>query len=201
MSSGTLHRRRFLEAAATTAAAGAVSCSTQSDAKAGRVFSGPELETIQAIAARIVPTDEDPGATEAGAANYIDRQLTGILKKHAKTYRQGVVGINQVSEARFGRRFAALAPAEQDEILSQLEGGRTDAKLWQPAAAKAFFELVRDHSMQGFYGDPRHGGNKEYASWRMLGVPPAPIRGRRSYDLTTGAADEDRRTKPWRGAR
>jgi gluconate 2-dehydrogenase gamma chain len=198
MSSGTLHRRRFLQAAATTAAAGAVSCSKQGGQSAGRVLSGAELETIQAIAARIVPTDADPGATEAGVGDYIDRQLGGILKKHAKTYRQGVVGINQVSEARFGQRFAALAPAQQDEILTQIEAGRTDAKVWQPAAANAFFDLVRDHAMQGFYGDPRHGGNREYASWRMLGVPPAPIRGRRIYDLTTGVADEDRRNKPWR---
>jgi gluconate 2-dehydrogenase gamma chain len=52
--------------------------------------------------------------------------------------------------------------------------------------------------MQGFYGDPRHGGNREYASWRMLGVPVAPIRGRQLYDLTTGLAEEDRRNHPWR---
>jgi len=30
----------------------------------------------------------------------------------------------------------------------------------------------------GFYGDPRHGGNKDRVSWRMLGVADPPIRGR-----------------------
>jgi len=37
---------------------------------------------------------------------------------------------------------------------------------------------LRDHTMMGFYGDPRHGGNKDRVSWKMLGVPDPPIRGR-----------------------
>jgi hypothetical protein len=32
--------------------------------------------------------------------------------------------------------------------------------------------------MMGFYGDPRHGGNKDRVAWRMLGVPDPPVRGR-----------------------
>jgi hypothetical protein len=32
--------------------------------------------------------------------------------------------------------------------------------------------------MAAYYGDPRHGGNRDYASWRMLRVPVAPVRGR-----------------------
>jgi gluconate 2-dehydrogenase gamma chain len=196
MSSGTLERRKFLQIAATTAASGAAaSCSRKSG---GRVLTAPEMHTIEAIAERIIPADEDAGAIQAGVATYIDRQLGGILKKHVKTYRQGILGVNHVAETRFGKRFAELGAGEQDEILAALEAGATDPKIWPPAQARAFFELVRDHTMQGFYGDPRHGGNREYASWRMLGVPVAPIRGRRMYDLTAGGADEDRRDKPWR---
>jgi hypothetical protein len=37
--------------------------------------------------------------------------------------------------------------------------------------------------MQGFYGNPRHGGNADFASWRMMGVPPAPVRGRLQYSI------------------
>lgn len=198
MGSGTLQRRRFLQIAATTAASGAaVSCSKKA-AGAGRILKDGEMRTVAAIAGRIVPADEDAGAAEAGAANYIDRQLAGILRKHAKAYRQGLIGVDHVSEARFGKRFVELAAAEQDAVLTALETGLTDRKVWPPEQARAFFELIRDHVMQGFYGDPRHGGNREYASWRMLRVPAIPIRGRRIYDLSTGVADEDRRNKPWR---
>ena len=49
---------------------------------------------------------------------------------------------------------------------------------WQGIAPAAFFRLLRDYTMMGFYGDPRHGGNKERVSWRMLGVPDPPLRGR-----------------------
>ena len=45
--------------------------------------------------------------------------------------------------------------------------------------AKAFFDLVLAHTMQGFYGDPRHGGNREAVSWKMLALPFPPVRGRR----------------------
>ncbi|MGD0199834.1 MAG: gluconate 2-dehydrogenase subunit 3 family protein [Bryobacteraceae bacterium] len=197
MGSKTLRRRRFLQIAATAAASGAVSCSRQ-EASPWRFFTAEEGRTINAIAARIIPADQDAGAAQAGAANYIDRHLTGIFKKHRKAYRQGIIGVNHVSEAMFGQRFAALAAGQQDAVLVALEAGSSDAQVWQPAQGHAFFELVCDHTMQGFYGDPRHGGNREYASWRMLGVPVAPIRGRQRYDLTTGLAEEDRRNRPWR---
>ena len=32
--------------------------------------------------------------------------------------------------------------------------------------------------MMGFYGDPRHGGNKDRVAWQMLGMPDPPVRGR-----------------------
>ena len=197
MRSGNLERRKFLQIAATTAASGAaVSCSKQTSP--WRFLTAQEAFTLDAIAERIIPADEDAGASDAGAVTFIDRQLTGILKKHQKTYRSGLIGIDHASRGRFGKPFAELEPAQQDEILSAAEAAKVDAKDWNPAQAKAFFELVRDHVMQSFYGDPRHGGNRDYASWRMLGVPVSPIRGRRIYDLTTNTADEDRRHKPWR---
>ena len=51
-------------------------------------------------------------------------------------------------------------------------------------SSSEFFAYVVDHTMQGYYGDPRHGGNREGASWKMLGLPYPPIRGRLRYDLT-----------------
>jgi gluconate 2-dehydrogenase gamma chain len=34
----------------------------------------------------------------------------------------------------------------------------------------SFFEMLIDHTMQGFYGSPAHGGNRDGASWKMLGI-------------------------------
>jgi gluconate 2-dehydrogenase gamma chain len=155
-----------LQGAVSAAAAGAVGCSRRSSP--WWFFTTQEAETAGAICERIIPADQDPGALAAGVVNYLDLQLTGPLKKHQRLYRRGIESVEELARARFGRRFAALAAAQQDTILEAI-------------ANRPFFALIRDHTMQGFYGDPRHGGNREYASWLMLGVPPAPIRGRLPY--------------------
>ncbi len=33
---------------------------------------------------------------------------------------------------------------------------------------RQFFGLIRSHSLQGFYGSPRHGGNKNNVSYKIL---------------------------------
>jgi len=195
MRSDTLRRRHFIQLAASAASATAVSCGGGSP---WRCLSVSEAETAAAISDRVVPADQDAGAAAAGVVNYIDRQLNGPLKKYRRMYREGLAGIESASLALFGKRFAGLTPDQQDQLLTAFETGKAPKEAGDPAKAKLFFELIRDHTMQGYYGDPRHGGNREYASWRMLGVSPAPVRGRNLYDLSgEGMASRPRRTK-WR---
>ena len=196
MRSNTLRRRHFLQAAASAAAAGAVSCGGRSSP--WRFFTVSEAETVAAVSDRIIPADQDAGAASAGIVNYIDRQLKGPYKKYQRIYRQGLVDLDHTSTSHFGNRFAALMPARQDELLTLLDTGKAPPEAWNPAQAKTFFDLIRDHTMQGFYGDPRHGGNKEFASWRMMGIPAVPVRGRNLYDLSgEGLASRPGRTT-WR---
>jgi len=105
---------------------------------------------LQAICELIIPADEDPGATQAGVVHYIDRQLTGKFREHQKSYREGLAAA------------AHMAPGEVERA----------------AETRTFFGLVVTHAMQGFYGSPRHGGNRDFASWRMLRIPLSPVRGR-----------------------
>jgi gluconate 2-dehydrogenase gamma chain len=69
-----------------------------------------------------------------------------------------------------------LGANEQLEIVSELEREEGD-----------FFRLVRNHTLEGYYGSPRHGGNRDAVSWRMLGMAEPPLRGRAQYDLRKGA--------------
>jgi len=48
---------------------------------------------------------------------------------------------------------------------------------------RRFFELLRNHTMEGYYGSPRHGGNRDAVSWRMLGLAEPPVLGRSRYRL------------------
>jgi gluconate 2-dehydrogenase gamma chain len=132
------------------------------------------MATLEAICEQIIPADQDPGAAWAGVANYIDRQLAGFYREYRPIYRAGLAE----ADRRSGGSFAHVPAKRQKEILRQMEKDET---------TKAFFTLVVSHTMQGFYGDPRHGGNRDYCSWRMLGVPPSPVRGRNQYDLTGGS--------------
>jgi len=155
-----MDRRRFFVAGLAGAAAG---CARYEKRPPGawRFLTAEEARILEAACAHIIPEDRDPGAKTAGVAIYIDRQLTCFYKPLQKTYRQGI--------AALGRDFADLPTAAQLARLRRLE---------QDPATKAFFEMLVAHTMQGFYGDPRHGGNRGRVSWKMLGVASPPVRGR-----------------------
>ncbi|MGD0221679.1 MAG: gluconate 2-dehydrogenase subunit 3 family protein [Terriglobia bacterium] len=137
-----------------------------------------EAKTLEAICDRIIPTDQDPGAAWAGAVTFIDRQLLGPYRRLRKTYQLGLAGTNGTSLAMFGKTFVALTPPQQDSVLQSMDKGQACGECWKQVSAKSFFDLVVSHTMQGFYGDPRHGGNRDRVSWKMLRLPYPPVRGR-----------------------
>ncbi len=151
-----------------------------------RHLSEDEARTLEVLCDRIIPADQDPGAVWAGAVNFIDRQLVGSYRKLQKTYHLGLAGANETSQAMFGKRVAALTGEQADEVLRKLEKGQAPGDTWKQLPARQFFDLVLNHTMQSFYGDPRHGGNRERVSWKILRLPYPPIRGRLQYDLTKG---------------
>lgn len=93
-------------------------------------------------------------------------------------------GTNETSQAVFGKAFVALTPQQQDTVLQSLDKGQARGEYWKQISAKSFFHHVVEHAMQGFYGDPRHGGNRERVSWKMLRLPYPPVLGRQHEDLT-----------------
>jgi gluconate 2-dehydrogenase gamma chain len=84
----------------------------------------------------------------------------------------------------YDKVFVDLGAQQQIDVLHRLESGQVPSAIWKQASSSEFFGLVVDHTMQGYYGDPRHGGNRDGMSWKMLGLPYPPIRGRSRYDLT-----------------
>ena len=143
-----------------------------------RCLNQDEARTLEAICERLIPTDQDPGAAWAGVVIFIDRQLTGPYRKLRKTYRLGIAGTTATSLAMFSKPFAALTSTQQDSVLQTMDSGQAKGDQWKQVSAKSFFDLVLSHTMQGFYGNPRHGGNRERLSWKMLGLPYPPVRGR-----------------------
>jgi len=143
-----------------------------------RFFSDAEAGLLIEICEQLIPGDDTPGATETGAIHYIDRQLCGAFKRHQQTYRRGLESFSQTCRHEHGRPFQTLATAQKIEALQAIESGRVPGEFWSKPTPQAFFDLVLAHTMQGFYGSPRHGGNRDYASYRMLGLDYPPVTGR-----------------------
>ena len=132
-------------------------------------LSTAEGETLEAIVARLIPSDETgPGATEARAAHYIDRALGGALSSSRDAYRSGLAALDAYAQATKGAPFAMLPPVDQDAVLRDLEVNVATG--FTPDAA-TFFNLVRAHTIQGTFCDPYYGGNTSFIGWDLIGYP------------------------------
>ena len=184
--SAKFSRRRFMKITAAAAAAMPLASCTRTGTP-WRYLSADEARTLEAICERIIPTDQDPGAAWAGVVAFIDRQLVGPYRKLRKTYQWGLAGTNGTSLQMYGKTLVELTPQQQDAVLQSMDKGQARGDHWKQVSAKSFFDLVVGHTMQGFYGDPRHGGNRDRASWKMLRLPYPPVRGRlRELSVASG---------------
>ena len=161
-------RRRFLKNVAVVAGGASIFPACSRTRGRWRFLTDAEATLVDAISEQIIPTDQDPGAIFAGVTNFIDKQLAGPLKRHQQAYRTGLAGVQETSQALFGGNFESLRWDDQTAVLKSLESGKAQGPAWQNQSSRTFFELVRDHTMQGYYGSPRHGGNRDYVSYRML---------------------------------
>jgi gluconate 2-dehydrogenase gamma chain len=152
----------------------------QSQPQAYGWLTQPEQAFIEAAVARLIPADElGPGAKEAGVSYFIDQQLAGAYGTMARNYKQGpwpegtaqqgyqsrlmpqevyraaIVEINAYCTGRYGKVFAALSAAQQDEVLSDLEAGKVAL---ESVGASFFFGLLLANTMEGFFADPIYGG-------------------------------------------
>jgi gluconate 2-dehydrogenase gamma chain len=128
-----------------------------------------EADLLEAICARIIPTDANgPGAREARAAHYIDRALGGALSSSKAAYTAGLAALDAYSRSSRRAPFLELAARDQDSVLIDVETG---AATGFTGNSGQFFAMVRTHTLQGTFGDPYYGGNANFIGWDMLGYP------------------------------
>ena len=128
-----------------------------------------EAEILEAVTARIIPTDANgPGATEARAARYIDLALGGFLTPSREAYRTGLAALDALARSTKGAPFPKLSAPDQDEVLKRVE--KDDVPGFIPSAT-AFFGLMREHTIQGTFCDPYYGGNANFVGWDLIGYP------------------------------
>ena len=138
----------------------------------GAFFNMSDALTIAALAERMMPgAPGKPGATDAGVLNYIDLALSGAYSDQQEFYRHGLTQLDAYCNATYKKSFVALAPTQQDEVLTALEQGKAAGFDWPHA--QPFFNTLRKHTMEGMFADPVYGGNKDFVGWRLVGFPGA----------------------------
>lgn len=191
-------------AAATVMAGGLAACSEETKTAAAPTAAPEPMLTLTATEAAflaacydtIIPADAlSPSGSDCGLVTYIDRQLAGAWGNGARMYRSGpfiqtkpeygyqlplspreyfgagIAAANAWSTKTYGKEFDRLEPAMRAEALTQMEQGRA---AFASLDAKLFFEAVLQSAMEGFFADPIYGGNRNKASWRMVGYPGLP---------------------------
>jgi gluconate 2-dehydrogenase gamma chain len=134
-----------------------------------QTLSPGEADTLDAIVGRLVPNDGvGPGAVEAGVTHFIDQSLSGPLRANAADYATGLAALDAAASAANGTTFAKSTDAQKDALLTQmsantLRGFNVDSR--------TFFNLVREHTLQGMFGDPHWGGNRSNVGWQLMGFP------------------------------
>jgi gluconate 2-dehydrogenase gamma chain len=170
MNSNVISRRLFLEqSAGVTGAAWAravlpglaaisqAACTAKEEALPFTVLQNAEAIEFEAIAARIIPTTDTPGATEAGVIYFFDQSFGSFNAAMLPMLRGGLEQLQ--AGVSGGRTFSELSDEQQDELLADNQ-------------ETPFFGLMRVMTFAGFFGMSEYGGNKDGVGWELLGVDP-----------------------------
>jgi gluconate 2-dehydrogenase gamma chain len=148
-----------------------------SQAKTFLYFTPEQAAEIEAVCEQILPSDDTPGAREAGAIFFIDYVLAKYGNEQFGDYRAAYAdGLKELAAAarkHGAARFSALSSEQQVQVLKEME--KSD-----------FFGLVRFHTVFGFLGDPRHQGNLGEVGWKYIGFDYQPM-----YDAPFGYYDRE----------
>lgn len=168
--SQSLSRRAFLAATASAGRGSIIAlslpmiltaCSRAADAR----LDGARLDTLveteaaefEAIAARIIPTDETPGASEAGVIYFIDHVLGEGRDAELALLREGLVELQAASAATYGEPlFHRLDAASQDRLLTDIE-------------ETPFFQTLRFLTVAGMFALPEYGANEARIGDALIG--------------------------------
>ena len=168
--SGPRVTRRTVIAGATLIPIAAIQGAPQAAPPPPATALSPEQRRIlEAFIDRLVPKDElGPGAVECGAAEYIDRSLADYLAQEKTMFVKGLDDLDAYARKSQAAPFAQLSPEKRDAVLTAIDTG-------QAANLRGFFNRARRLTLEGMFGDPSYGGNKDFAGWDLIRYPGAKM--------------------------
>ncbi len=88
----------------------------------------------------------------------------------AEHYRKALSALDTHCRQAFGMNFAPLSDTQKDAVIKDLEDDKL--KLAE-VSGQEFFQQILNDTHTGFFADPIYGGNRDMASWKMIGFPGA----------------------------
>jgi len=120
-----------------------------------------EARTLEAVAAQILPSDELPGAREAGVTYFADAALATFFADQLPGLRTGLAELDRQAQAAGAADFAALDETRQQAFVRQLEPTPLFQGIWML-------------TVLGTFAEPSYGGNRDGAAGKLLGIARAP---------------------------
>jgi gluconate 2-dehydrogenase gamma chain len=144
-----------------------------------KFFNVKQATTLEAIVDEIIPPDDFPGGKDAGVLYFIDNAVARWDTPARWDYVVGLEGVNESSQILFRSAFSNLSSDQKTQVLRALESGEAPGRIWERfelgrgrsggTSSQRFFDVLIQHAMQGYYGAPEYGGNKDHKSWTMIG--------------------------------
>jgi len=122
---------------------------------------------LQALVNCIIPADDFPNGWDAGVGDYLIQQFEGDLQEKVAVYKNGLSSLDDEAQVIHGKGFATLTSDEQTALLMSIEKGQIKGG-WAIDPVQ-FFAMACQHCTEGFYSDPKNGGNRDGISWQMIG--------------------------------
>ena len=100
-----------------------------------------QLRIVSAIADRILPKTDTPGALDVGVPELIDTLFKSYLTQdEQKTFTKGLTAVNQAARKAHDKAFVQLDGSQQDSVLK----GIADSD-------KPFFRKMREMTISGYF--------------------------------------------------
>jgi gluconate 2-dehydrogenase gamma chain len=112
---------------------------------------------MEAFCEQIIPSDDGPGAREAGSIYFIDYALAQTEPHLQPVFREGIKSLASTSAPK---AFSDLTSEQQIAVMKKME-------------STEFFKTARAYTIIGFLGDPKHHGNRDEVGWKYIGFENA----------------------------
>ena len=136
-------------------------------------FTPSEVVTLHAVLARLFPADDPSGAPsheQARVGPFIDAQMMlPDFRGLQRMMHGGMEFLQAVSVRRFGGTFDSRPPEVQDEILTQFQTEQVSGLQFPQAR---WFATFHAFALEGFWGDPKYGGNHDEVVWTWADINP-----------------------------